>query len=165
MGKAATAPKDIFMQFAAVVVGFDGADTTNLVSASLATGLSLRAGLIWLIHKIEWEVGLNICTANAGFRGALSVRAGLTVIPQRHQDGVLDALAHHGSCGGGLQQYEHAFFPPIPLAAASINIYARTSANVAQAVDDETAVRIGFTTAPLDAQTYQEIAETWGYVG
>jgi len=165
-------PKDIFMQFAALRVALDGVATQTLKEAKLNTGLSIRGGLIWLIHRIEF-IADGILTA-AGVSGrlweALSTLPNQALLPELDDKGCLaqmvriaEAAAASDGIGSSIMPKVFHFLPPIPLAAPSLSFYAKTGLHIASMVDEVQTCRIGFTTAPLDQGLYAEIAEVWGY--
>lgn len=160
-------PTDVFMQFAAFSGVWPGV-TTVLSTADLKTGLSIRGGIMWLIHMVE------LITAAPNLNGihvqvSLSVRDALTVFPKLDDPGVLAHMemeAHFNTSGRmiwGFPMVSH-FLPPIPLAAPNLSLYWQSSADDAGLDGEDVIARVGYTTSPLDAKAYAEIAETWAYV-
>lgn len=166
MGKVQVAPKDAFMNFKGVKVSLDAADSSALVEARLETGLSIRGGLAWLIHKIE--VYMKAADADYTLRVALSTRQGLTGIPLLNDDGTVCYFEERGMLvteGFPIIQrpLQAGYLPPVPLASAMLSLYAKTAADVATLRAKEIELRIGYTTTPLDAALYTELHETWGW--
>lgn len=166
MAKAPT-PTDVFMQFAAWSLVWPGV-TTVLTEAAIKTGLSIRGGIMWLIHMVEL-INVNPSVDANAVDVSLSVRDGLNVLPQLDDPGCLAQMrqvATLSTNGRSLSLLPHTahFLPPIPLAAPNLSLYAVSSIDDAALDGDEVVVRVGYTTSPLDARSYAEIAETWAYV-
>lgn len=161
--------RDLFMQFAAVRVLLDGADSSTLVEGKVPTGLSVRGGLIWLIHQVEWMLPNHLLTqASVELEAAVCTVAGLAAMPQIHEKGVV-AVDIEGCLllTEGMTYFRHpvkdGFLPPVPLAAPNLSIYAKSGVDDANVRGEAVIARVGFTTAPLTNDVYAEIAETWGY--
>jgi hypothetical protein len=159
----------MFAQFAAVHVDLDSADTTVLVSNRLDTGLSIRGGLLWLIHAIDWYLAMDYSTSSCRQTAALSTVEGLATMPNLQDRGCIDKIQENFIITTAVainiwyNPVRHGWLPPVPLAAPSINLYAQCTANIAALRGDEVACRIMFTTAPLDQAAYTEVAEVWGW--
>lgn len=160
-------PTDVFMQFAALA-GVWPAVTTVLTEVALKTGLSIRGGLMWLIHRIEFLTELPR-TSDSEVAVSLSVRDGLVALPQLDDPGCLAELSvsqYYVTSGGNILQLPFAqhFLPPIPLAAPNLSLYFMSSPDQPTLDGTKIRCRVGYTTSPLDAKSYAEIAETWAYV-
>jgi len=154
----------MYMNFKAIEVSLNGSDTTTVVEEQVPTGLSVRGLLIWQIHQVEWFSDQS--EADCEIRAALSARTGLVGVPLLGDDGVYAWWARQTKLvtegiHESLMPFHQPFLPPVPLAAPAISLYARTLADVAALQGTIVRVRIGYTTAPLDANAYLEIAETW----
>jgi len=57
----------------------------------------------------------------------------------------------------------NSYLPPIPLATPILSVYAASDVDIASLREALIPMRLGFTTAPLDAAAYTEIAEAWGW--
>jgi hypothetical protein len=162
------APKDLYMQFADVSVEFDSSDSSTLVTDKVNTGLSIRGQLIWLIHQIEVLFSTQEGGASNQQRIAISTREGLTSLPNLGDAGVIAKLEKQfllATSGISLIHQPHTakYLPPIPIASPAIHLYAETKNDSANFRGELIEARFCFTTAPLDAKTYTEIAETWGW--
>jgi hypothetical protein len=167
MGKTNVTPKDLFIQYKDISVLTDGADSTTLVSADFDTGLSLRGGIAWLIHMIACQAEVLNVTAE-GVRIALSTLKGKTAMPRLHDKGCIDVFSWVAEfLTSGMFALDavsrHSMMPPLPLAAPNISLYVQTPTDVAAARGTFVDIRIGYTTMPLDAPIFQEIAEVWGW--
>lgn len=167
MSKSQANPTDVFMQFAAIGGVWPGV-TTVLTEVALKTGLSIRGGLMWLLHQIEFATSQP--AANASIMSmALSVRDGLVTMPTIEDPGCLAELTMMrlvtttGATTWAFPHVQH-FLPPIPLAAPNLSLYFRTTTDDSGLDTNRASVRLGYTTTPLDAKAYAEIAETWAYV-
>lgn len=159
-------PTDLYMQFFDMRVRMDASDSTVLAEASKPTGISIRGKLAFLVHLIEWSHWFD--GATNVIRMALSTRAGLTVLPNNTDDGVLgrcDRQITVTTTGGHteINPIQMNYLPPIPFAAPQLSLYTSTLTDVAQLRGDFNYMRFGFTTTPLTAAMYTEIAETWGW--
>lgn len=145
----------------------DAADSSTLEETTINTGLSIRGAMIWLVHKVEiiWprftvdEADLTACLCTVG---------GLAAMPSMADRGVIWKSQRTLEAGAAGRSYEplkesEGYLPPIPLAAPSISIYLATATDQTELRAKMIQIRVGFTTAPLDAQAYTEIAETWGW--
>lgn len=164
-------PADMFMNWADVSFVLDNADTSTLIEKEIKTGLSIRGQLIWLIHIIEmyWPLGPAMGAGpGAVLMAALSTRTGLGSFPLAGDDGVITKMewgwkvATTGAGMALIPQVAH-YLPPVPIAAPTISIYGKTNADSSPIRNKTIEARIGFTTAPLDAAAYTEIAEAWGW--
>lgn len=163
MASKKDAPKDIFMQFKGIA---DTAEGTTFTAAEFPTGLSIRGALLWLMHVVEFFLPQDSHSViNGSYELALSTKKGLTAVPNPLDDGV---VAYHTSAikeatngGAYIPLVErHDFLPPVPLAAPILYLYGDgTNAAYTGGIG----VRVGFTTEELDAATYTEVAETWGW--
>lgn len=162
--------KDLFMNFADVSAMTDAANSGSLVEAAVNTGLSIRGQLIWLIHLIE--VTFPILDLHGGtnhqFGMALSTRAGLATMPNIGEGGLIARMtaAMKFTTSGAQMSFTPLvlhYLPPIPLASPQISIYVNTNVDLAGYRAKTIHARLGFTTAPLDAAAYTEIAEVWGW--
>lgn len=163
---------DLYMQFKDVSVALDAANPNDIVEGEVKTGMSIRGGLVWLIHGIEFffPQEQNALAAHSILVMALSTAKGKAVMP---------TLAEHGTIAKARRSYAiattgigitHApftmnFLPPIPLASPSIFVYAKEASgtNHAELRGEVVEARLLFTTVPMEAALYTEIAETWGY--
>lgn len=158
---------DLYMNFSSFKGALDGTDSTTLVEVIVNTGLHVRASLIWLIHLVEAHVVYP--TAAVEIQVAFSTRQKLASIPELGDNGLIALFGQKTvtSAGGfhSLQEapQRQAFLPPVPLATPAISMYLATVTDVAGVRGQPVAARLGFTTAPLDAQAYTEIVETWGW--
>lgn len=160
--------KDLYMQFADVSVNLDSSNTTTLVEGNVNTGLSIRGGLVWLIHLIEIIFAEGETTASVTQNIALSTTPDLAAMPDLGDAGVIckaekQVILVTSGVAFNLQPSAFHYLPPIPLAAPQISIYANTTADNSPLRGDLVEARIGFTTVPLDSALYAEIAETWGW--
>lgn len=155
--------KDAFLQFAVVKVTTDAANSTVLVQATLETGLSIRGGLAWLIHLLEWFLPHQAATL-ADMSGVLCTVKGLTALPALGDKGVLSRADWVSNSASEMwQPHRQSFLPPVPIASPSLTLYAKSTADVAGLRGKEAHCRIGYTCITLDAALYQEIAEVWGW--
>lgn len=177
MAKKATST-DMFLQFAPFA-GELGSPTTALQELQVGTGLSIRGQLIWLIHWVEFWLDLSAIMSETTFVDAefwqvISTRKGLSVIPTLDDDGVVAVCMHQVNVKAAagtaenvanvnVQPIRQQFLPPVPLAAPNLSLYSVCADSVPVSVAAPSVARIGFTTAPLDAAAYTEIAETWGW--
>ncbi len=157
---------DMFMNWADISVNLDAADSSVLVEAQRNTGLSIRGALLWLIHVVEIYFPRE--GASNELQMAVSTRAGLAVMPLLGDTGVVVKAIHAVNLTvEGASQYTQPvqlrYLPPIPIAAPQLSLYAKSAANIVGLRGDLLEARIGFTTAPLDAAAYTEIAEVWGW--
>lgn len=159
-------PKDAFMNFAVLHADTDASASDTLVEAVLNTGLSIRGMLIWLIHLVE--VHVPMAEIDMEFQYCLSTRQGLASMPDLIDDGVISRgglQTKLTTSGLAILEKPHAmhYLPPIPIATPQVSLYVRAAPDDASARNKPCDMRIGFTTAPLDAAAYTEIAETWGW--
>ena len=162
------APRDLFMNFAGIPAVTHATDSSVVQETQIHTGLSIRGALIWLVHLVE--VAIHEFTANINnVTIAVCTRSGLTVMPDVHDNGVLTKVQARtsGVWASGLAQItnpiRNSYLPPVPLAAPQLSVYTQSSIDHADGRGKDASVRICFTTAPLDAQAYTEIAEAWGW--
>jgi hypothetical protein len=171
-------PTDILMQFFSLPLDATAVVVTTLLSAEFNTGLSIRGNYFWYIHRVEWHILMKVLiTLGAAWQGvyemALSARSGLATMPQPEDPGVIsyrrlyvDGVVGADSAVYDLSRFDH-FLPPVPLATPKLNVYlqGQTGSGVAPTwiAGRKLNCRVGFTTAPLTAQMYDEIAETWSY--
>ena len=182
MPRSNVSPTDVYMQFFPIMLdAATGDNVEDLLSADFNTGLSIRGEYFWLIHKVEWHFLLKAILVGLGagwhgaFQFALSTRSGLTVMPQPEDPGVVAYMRHIVSgipsttdeIWFGPLTFFDTFSPSLPLAAPKLNIYLQGVTGAGTAPDwvagRKLTARIGFTTAPLTSQMYDEIAETWAY--
>lgn len=162
------APKDLYLQFADVSVDLDASDSSTLVNEKVDTGLSIRGQLIWLIHQIEILFSTDEAQASVTQQLAICTRSGLTALPNLGDAGVLCKAEKQflfATSGLALEYSPLSlkYLPPIPIAAPSLYVYAKTNTDSSFLRGDTIETRFGFTTAPLDSKAYTEIAETWGW--
>lgn len=165
---AKAAPSDLYMNFMDLTVAMNSTNSSTLVTESVSTGLSVRSGLAWLIHKVEVIPGDINGAATAVVRTALSTRKDLTTIPALGDKGCIlqmDMGILYSATGNSRHQtpIPYNYLPPIPLAAPTLNVYAQTTADTATQRGKDVKVRIGFTTQEIDNKLYLELAETWGF--
>lgn len=163
-------PNDMFMNFTDVSVTTDASNSTTLVEGKVNTGLSIRGALIWLVHMIECYMPIKelIGTTAHGMLVALSTRQGLVTMPNIGDDGVLSKFyqVYKLSTQGATELHSplvNSYLPPIPLATPILSVYAASDVDIASLREALIPMRLGFTTAPLDAAAYTEIAEAWGW--
>ena len=172
-------PTDILMQFFSLPLDVTALISTTLFTSEYNTGLSIRGNYFWYIHLVEFHFLLKaLLKPAAAYEGALScaisARSGLTVMPQPEDPGVVayQRLLIDGDSGGYAPVFaeltkRQSFLPPVPLAHPKLNVYMQMALGSGTAptwtAGRKLTARIGFTTAPLTAQMYEEIAETWGY--
>lgn len=165
MGKATS--KDLYMQFLDVSVLLDGSDIRTLVSGKVDTGLSIRGELAFLIHKIEVLFATGQDTGGLQ-TVSLCTLGSLAAMPDLGGQGVL-CKAERGLAWAtsGITQITGPtalhYLPPLPLAAPEIHVYAQGDTDISALRGQKIEARLGFTTIPLDAAMYTEIAETWGW--
>ncbi len=170
-------PADMFMNFKSIRALFDTADSSAVTEEKSPTGLSIRGQLLMLIHQVEWIFEVTTAMSQASFddysiQSILSTRAGSTVLPGMDAAGVVDAVVVNANTAADganninswiRQPYKSQWLPPVPLAAQSLSVYVKTNTDVTAMRGQTALCRIGFTTAPLDAAAYTEIAEAWGW--
>lgn len=168
MGKKTSTDK--FMQFG-VIKGVLTSSSDDLVSANLNTNLSIRGGLAWLIHVVEFIFeGSLFSAAFSSFDMSLSTVKGETVIPDIDDKGVIafsrfiSQYASSGAYNPGAMPKVLSFLPPVPIASPNLTLYGKCSTDAAAMDATAFKCRFGFTTISLDDGMYTEIAETWGMV-
>lgn len=165
MAKQASS-RDDYMNFVGTKVML-GADTSVVVKGEIDTSLSVRGGLAWLIHLVEWVMGYWTSPGQLLKRAVLSTRNNLTSYPALYDDGVIDQCIRDTSYEAGGHATDlwmpkrHGYLPPIPIASSKLALYAHTVAHNAASVGEVIECRIGFTTIKLGAAAYTEVAETW----
>jgi hypothetical protein len=161
--------KDLYMQFASWAGDFDTSDATTLVASELNTGLSIRGGLVWLIHLIEWEVFQAwVAATHERVFAALSTVPGLAAIPEFDDAGcisryVSDSYLNANGAAVFFQPIAFHYLPPIPLAAPLLTMYFQAETNSDLFDGEKCRCRIGYTTKPIDEGLYAEVAEVWSY--
>ena len=162
-------PKDIYGQFALVRAFVHGSDTTETVTGKLNTGLSIRHGIIWLIHMVEFFTQeLHQINADNDLSWVLSTVPEEPVIPELTDKGVIAKSQLEWTVltsGGGAFELPavRSFLPPIPIAAPSLNVYFKTADNSSPLYGALVEARIMYTTQEVDDPAlYTEIAEVWG---
>lgn len=154
------APTDLYMQWCALEVANS---VITVQEAYFNTGLSIRGGLMWLIHLVEFYHHGLMGAAQEGEEMGVSALRGLgQVIPKPVDKGCI-AYSHLEAClAGGIFKAPdvHHYLPPLPFAAPNVSLYAQHDSGA----EHRMFVRIGFTTTPLGAKEYAELAETWAYV-
>lgn len=159
--------RDLYLNFVALETAIDAANSSTLVEVVLNTGLSIRGGLVWLIHLVELFVRPPGSQA-AEFSIALVTRQGLAAMPRVGDDGVICkvnrtmTLITSGMVAPFLPSVLH-YLPPIPIACPQISLYCAENADVSGDRGVAIEGRVGFTTTPLDSAVYTEIAEAWGW--
>jgi len=160
------APRDLYMQFKDVS-GQMAASATTLNEREPAPGMSIRGMLAFLIHKIEiWSPDWGTNTRGGTF--ALSTISGLAAMPSLSDKGLLckvksDVFFVTNGAGYVESPIQLGYLPPVPLVAPNISMYCIADQAHADINGKEIEARICFTTVPLDAAMYTEIAETWGW--
>lgn len=162
--------KDLYMNFANVLLSYDASNSATLVSAKVDTGLSIRGGLVWLIHFIDFWFANDPSAGHVTQQMALSTVNGLAAMPEITDKGLIERVdlqsfyytAAGFQYGVGARKKEN-HLPPIPMASPQVVLYAKTAADITTIRGDAIKCRIGFTTAELDAAMYTEIAEVWGW--
>ena len=158
--------RDLYLNFKDITLLLDGSDSSTVVTQPVPSGLSIRGALIWLVHLVECSVPQTNVSFTA--KVALSTVSELLAVPNIGDRGCLfrfDWGAYLATEGmhGFFYPLQLRYFPPVPIAAPELTLYAATGADVASLQGKPLQMRLGFTTAPLDAAAYTEIAETWGY--
>ena len=172
MAKAKETPADLFMQFKTLDGQTDATNGELLEERSYPTGLSIRAPLLWLIHKVSFYFDIPtmmVVPDEHLVQIALSTIPGLTVFPLPGDNGLIELaefVIGHGAVGneGGFTMQmpmEYNFLPPVPIAAPNLSVYCRQAPDTATLRANKQQVRIGFTTSPIDTEAYAEIAEVW----
>lgn len=163
------APKDLFMNFFPMTVLLDAANSTVLVELERPTGLHIRGELMFAVHLIEVGVQIvPVAGANILVDWALSTVPGLAALPVLGDRGLVAwgqrgiSLVTEGESNWQLP-VAHRYLPPIPVAASQLSLYAAASADHASLRTLPLRLRMGFTTTPLDAAAYTEVAETWAW--
>lgn len=169
MAKKAEQTPDIFMQFKVLEIDLDATDSTTLVEAEVHTGLSIRGQLLWLIHLVEFFIPMVATVAFNGVSAVVSTIQELAVLPDLGDRGTVAwARKEYDLAGATLGAISDspqrlAYFPPIPLAAPMLSLYAEGLVDIASMRGRPVIARLGFTTTHLDAASYQELAEVWGW--
>lgn len=165
---AAQKPTDVFMQFASWSLTWAPV-TTTVVEEPKNTGLSVRGGLMWIIHMIDITgVFVPIVHGNTIF-ACLSTVSGATVQPTAGDKGYLGGFSHTlsapaaGATNSSLPESIH-YLPPVPVASPNISGYISGEFDDTSLDGRTMHIRVGYTTTPLDAKSYAEIAETWAQV-
>lgn len=160
------ASKDIYMQFRGTSLAIDGTNSTTVVRVDMETGLTIRGGLAWLIHKIEarWS---DFPEVDNTIRWGLSALSTLAGLPNINGDGTLaigESTVRLTTSGIAtfVQPHVQRFLPPLVYARSKISLYAGSQADEAGIRGDFLDVRIGYTTVKLDPAVLTEIIETWG---
>ena len=163
--------KDLFMQFASIAGVLGAADSSVLQAFQLPTGLSVRGGLLWLVHAVQFfhPMHKSLAVGAQGIRLSLSTHVNEATLPGLEDPGVIavclpflqqiTAENAYGYSGPGEDQH---YLPPVPLAAPVLTLYAESNADEMNLWSAPVGVRIGYTTSPLDEASYAEIAEVWG---
>lgn len=164
---AKSKPQDLFTQFWPIVATLNASNSSTLVEKATKTNLSIRGTFIWLIHAIEWVATFNEPTAIIQ-RGALSKHADLTAIPDLTDPGCLAEFSMVGGIateGAVMNAFPilQRFLPPFPFAAGNISLYVKTQADSANWRGKSLRARIHYTTIPVEADLYIELAETWAF--
>lgn len=162
----AVTPSDMYMNFLDATVTLDSANSSTLESTEIATGLSIRGGLAFLIHLVE--IVWPDVQADDHLLAGLSTKSGETSVPSLGDTGCISSFAmNYERVTQGInrcpQTQQLSYLPPIPLASPKIVAYAATNADDAQARSKVVHIRIGFTTVKIDNRLYTELAETWGF--
>jgi len=158
-------PTDMFIQFASLQIDLTG---VLLLSILKNTGLSVRGGLMWLIHWVElYQSGGCVGLAAGGTEYlALSTLNGLPQIPNVGDKGLIaredffSTMVTTGASDAWARR-RTPFFPPMPLAAPHLVFYARRNVSTTTA---PVYCRVGYTTTHLEAKEYAEVAEVWAFV-
>ncbi|GAG78189.1 unnamed protein product, partial [marine sediment metagenome] len=153
-------PADLFMQFKSLEVLTDVSDSETLVEAPFATGLSVRAPLLWLIHQVEFMIPIADWMSlpdEHALSVAVSTLQGLTAIPDLGAHGTIakyeTALSHGAGADEGFaiaSPVKSAFLPPVPIASPNVSVYCRVAPDSAIIRGKKIEIRIGFTTAPVE---------------
>lgn len=162
--------RDAFMNYAAWATV--SADLATLRSGTLNTGLSIRGGLAWLLHKVEAYLSTIIpiteTDQSESIQVAVSTIPNQAGIPDWTSQGTVDywniesnvRLTTSGAWQTLFRQpLESVHLPPVPLASPQLVGYAISDRAHTAAVT----FRVQFTTQTLDQALYQEIAEVWGW--
>lgn len=161
-------PKDQFLNFLDLTSKFNAADSSNIEETTWNTGLSIRAGLAFLIHQLE--VIFQPFDASNEQILMLATETGKTSLGLTHYGdrGVMCMARSRWRVytqGGGALNQPHVlrWLPPFPIAAPQIVTYLQTSLDEAGLRGQPVGIRLGYTTTEVDGAMYAEIAETWGY--
>ena len=165
--------RDLFMQWYPLDISTDDTDASDVVRADFVTGLSVRGDYAWIIHKIEFapqamnnfgggdnQWNFSLCTTDG-----YPIGAGEDV-PNLNQKGVIGkfgftySLTTEGAWAMKLPLTWESL-PPTIIAAPKLSLYANCNVDAAAVRDQQVVMRIGFTTVPMDAAMYLEIAETF----
>lgn len=161
-------PQDMYMNFLDASGTHDSANSSTVTSTEVATGLSIRGNLAFLIHLIEILFYDTASLAEEAQNIGISTRAGLSSVPELGDQGCIfaDKFVKEFNTSGtsynvGLKQVR--YLPPVPLAAPKIVTYVATDADEVNIRSQKIHVRIGYTTEKIDSKMYTELAETWGF--
>jgi hypothetical protein len=166
MGKKAV-HTDLYMNWFPLGILTNGVDSTILSEQQHNTGMSIRGGLLWLIHMIEWSFPRSTQITHALTVG-ISTVSGLGAMPALAAQGTIALLRHiQYLVTSGMSRWQQPdvqrWLPPMPLASSKISVYFISSIDDAAHRDWQLEGRIGFTTVPMEESLYVEIAETWGW--
>lgn len=155
---------DVLMQFAVVNATWAG-DTSVLAEGAHQTGLSIRGGLMWLIHLIELYLPRVLDAIDNRLYMSLSAMAGRTSMPSVTAKGTLMQIEQSIglTTSGAVVAHSpivHHYLPPIPFAGPNLSLYLQTDNDAAE-VSAGSYARVGFTTQAVDSASYAELAEVW----
>jgi len=163
---------DLYVNFKDLSVTLDASDPNTLVSEDHATGLSIRGGLAYLIHKLEvfFPDEQGRLAAHSGLEVGLSTRKGLVALPALGDPGTIAKCQRYFSVATSGMAYDAqpklvSYLPPIPFAFPNITLYAQelSGTNHASLRGTDVQVRMHFTTEKMSNALLQEISEVWGW--
>lgn len=166
MAKAAEYP-DVFMQFRTIAHAHHANDHTVLTEAYIETGLEIRGGLGWVIHRLEVEWAAAVVASATTARWAVSTRRAQADMPVFGSKGCLQITSCSNiftTSGRTVVKSPDVFTyrPPVIIASRYMASYFQESADSADLDGLTSYIRIGYTTLKLTVADYVEIAETWG---
>jgi len=159
--------QDLYMQWYPITGAFDATDSSDLAESEITTGLSIRGNYAWLVHRVElYLVKLQLISADNNWRICLSTETGATTMPDINDAGTIcrfglfNALTTSGEVIIW-QPFTWTSFPPTIIASPKLSLYCEMQTDDANFQGAQVVGRIGYTTVPIDAKAYLEIAETF----
>lgn len=126
----------------------------------------------WLIHQVEFfsHGSWSGSADEALTEMALSTRKDLANMPELTDMGTIAMLVgkntlYGAGTGFGISEWPKKvhFLPPIIIAAPTLALYFKTSADWVGQQTEKQQVRIGFTAVELKADAWQEVFQTWNF--
>jgi len=167
-GQLASQDPDLYTNFFSIISAFNASNSTTLTEESASTGMSVRGGFIWLVHKVEFFMDeVHQINADNDLKAVLSTVPGQTVIPPLTRKGTLARVQVEWilstSGGGAIQQpFVVDFALPVPIASRRLVLYAETADDSSPLHSAAVEARVHYNTIPATAQAYTEVAEVWG---